>query len=415
MPKLILHLAKCTLFLLIALLATTLACWFTPAGNDYQRELSDLASAAANRLALKPAETAFNNAYYWFAKSALTAHPQDVQQAIAAIATANATQPVAAELLLLQASFNLKWHRIPAAKADLAQLGALSNDPRVQILHADIAVQEGNYPAALASYTQLLNHQRNWDTLARLAYLRAKLGDPKAADELYIAAEAELSAKDMRAFAWLELQRGYLALSAGDYPRADTHYQAAEHAYSGYWLSQDYRAEWYAAQRNYPAAIQTYLALIACSKRPEHYHALGDLYLFMNQPELAKPWHDAALAAYMAAVQRGETQYYHTLSAFYADTRTDGALAITYAQQDVRLRPNVGTRDALAWAYFRAERYPEAAAEMQRALAYGWQDAHLFYHAAMIYLATGPTALGQHYLHLAAALNPHYTDFHAHR
>jgi hypothetical protein len=73
--------------------------------------------------------------------------------------------------------------------------------------------------------------------------LRAKLGDFANADRLYQDAEEEISAKEMRSSAWVELQRGYLELSRGQYQAAWDHYRQADQAYSGYWLTKEYMAE----------------------------------------------------------------------------------------------------------------------------------------------------------------------------
>ncbi|MGR8999761.1 MAG: tetratricopeptide repeat protein, partial [Gammaproteobacteria bacterium] len=279
----------------------------------------------------------------------------------------------------------------------------------------DIAVQEGNYRDAVTSYQQIIEKNRNWDNLSRLAYLRAKLGDFDSADRLYQEAEEEISAKEMRSYAWVELQRGYLALSRGQYQAAMDHYQRADQTYSGYWLTKEYMAEWLGAQRNFNAAIILYKQIIACAQHPQLYHALGDLYLYMGKPELARPWHDKALAVYLDSAQHGEVQYYHHLASFYADARLDGAQAVKWARRDIQLRQNVTTRDALAWALFRDGQYLAAVDEMKKALSGNWQDAHLFFHAGMIHLAAGLTEEGKGYLQKAGKINPYYDAFHVHR
>jgi tetratricopeptide (TPR) repeat protein len=139
------------------------------------------------------------------------------------------------------------------------------------------------------------------------------------------------------------------------------------------------------------------------------------LYLYRGKPELAQPWHDKALAIYLDSVQRGEVQYYHHLASFYADARMDGAQAVKWARKDMQLRQNATTRDALAWALFRDGQYPAAVDEMNKALSDNWQDAHLFFHAAMIYLAAGLTEEGKGYLQKAGNLNPYFDAFHVHR
>ncbi|MGZ8929268.1 MAG: hypothetical protein ACXW03_12490, partial [Methylobacter sp.] len=130
---------------------------------------------------------------------------------------------------------------------------------------------------------------------------------------------------------------------------------------------------------------------------------------------LAQPWHDKALAVYLDSARRGEVQYYHHLATFYADARLDSAEAVKWAQKDIRLRKNVTTHDALAWALYRNDQYAAALEEIKKALASNWQDAHLYFHAAMIHLAAGQVKEGKVYLQKAVEINPHYDSFHVHR
>ncbi len=416
----LIRIVKIIFFVALAILTITLNGLVGLKPTDYQQELAQIDNTASRGLELSEQspndpKVFFINAYYFFQKSSLTGNPQDIEKADKAFETALNSSPQSADFYLLHTAFNLKLHRLGSAKIDLEKLAFMDEDPKVQVLKSDIAVQEGNYKTAISSYQTIIEKNRTWDNLSRLAYLRAKFGDFGSAGQLYQAAEEELSAKDMRSYAWVELQRGYLALSQGHTEVAWAHYQQADLAYSGYWLTKEYKAEWLATQRNFDAAIGLYKQVIACSKRPEVYQALGDLYAFMGKPELAKPWHDKALTVYLDSVRRGEVQYYHHLAAFYADARLDGAEAVKWARKDIQLRQNVTTRDALAWALFRDGQYPAAVDEMKQALLFNWQDAHLYFHAGMIYLAAGLAEEGKSYLQKAVKINPHYDAFHVHR
>ena len=282
-------------------------------------------------------------------------------------------------------------------------------------MKADLDLQEGNYDDAKTGLEALIRKNRTWDNLARLAYLKAKMGDAAGAEQLYLEAEDEISAKEMRSYAWVKLQRGVLAFSRGHFDDAAARYQEAAGAYSGYWLIDEHVAELLAARRKFEEASALYEKVVARAPRPEYQQELGDLYTFMGKPGRAKAWHEKALAAYLESAGRGEVRYYHHLAAFYADVREDGTEAIKWARKDFALRPNWATREALAWALYRDGRYAEAAEFMEIALASGVQDAHVFSHAAMIYLAAGRTADGKTLLTRAAEFNPHWEEFHVHR
>jgi tetratricopeptide (TPR) repeat protein len=219
----------------------------------------------------------------------------------------------------------------------------------------------------------------------------------------------------MRSYAWVELQRGLLDLNHGRHDQALAHYKRANKAYSGYWLVEDHIAELLGAQRKFDEAVSLYKKVIARAPRPELQQALGDLYAFMGKPDEAKPWHEQALAAYLASAERGEVHYFHHLAQFYADVREDGPEAVKWAHKDLQLRQNVATHDTLAWALHRNGQFLEALGEMNKALLPGVKDAHLFFHAAMIHLAAGRAEEGKQFLKKAAEINLRYESFHVHR
>src|SRR5207302_7510635 len=125
----------------------------------------------------------------------------------------------------------------------LGAVPGLVSTPRGRALRADIDYQQGRYEEARKGYESLLRDDRAWDHLARLAYLESKLGNVEDAEALYVEAEDEITAKEMRAFAWVELQRGVLDLTHGRYEDAWAHYRQAGQAYSGYWLVDEHIAE----------------------------------------------------------------------------------------------------------------------------------------------------------------------------
>jgi tetratricopeptide (TPR) repeat protein len=219
----------------------------------------------------------------------------------------------------------------------------------------------------------------------------------------------------MRSYAWVELERGLLEFNRGRYEKAMAHYRQADKAYSGYWLVEERMAELLGAERKFDQAVALYKKVVARAPRPEFHQALGDLFLFMGKEDLAKPWHEQALAAYLESAGRGEVQYYHHLAGFYADVREDGAEAVKWARKDAELRLNFITQDGLAWALYRNGQFPAALETMEKALSSGVKDPHLFFHAGMIHLAAGRTGEGKRFLQTVAEINPGYENFHVHR
>jgi tetratricopeptide (TPR) repeat protein len=319
------------------------------------------------------------------------------------------------DLCLLKATVDFTLHRIADAKRDLEAAVGLGDTVHGRALHADICFQEGQYACARDGYEGVIRDDRTWDNLARLAHLRVTMGDADGADQLYLEAEDELSAKQMRQYAWVELQRGLLDLRRGRHEDAAEHYRRSGRAYSGYWLIDDHAAELLAARGRLEEAAGLYESVIERVPRPELQHALGDLYALMGKLEQARRWHDRALAGYLESTRRGGVHYYHHLADFYADVLDNGAEAVKWARRDVALRRNFATEAALAWALHTSGQPSEALDMMSQALSSGVRDAHLFSRAGRIHLALGRVAEGGRYLRMAADLNPHHESFHVHR
>ncbi|MDY0041627.1 MAG: hypothetical protein RBS57_15040 [Desulforhabdus sp.] len=319
------------------------------------------------------------------------------------------------EFYFLKANLDLKFHRIAEARCDLEVSPGLAESVQGKALRVDLDFQEGRYEEARKGCESVLRQNRTWDNLVRLAYMKATMGDAAGAEELYIEAEDELTAKEMQQFAWVELQRGLLHLAHGRYENAWVHYERSGRAYSGYWLVDEHKAEWLGAQGKFEEAAALYGQVIARVPRPEFQQALGELYVFMGQPVKARSWLEKALAGYLESVQRGEVHYYHHLVDFYADVIKNGPEAVKWARKDLELRENFSTQSALAWALYRAEEYSEALEMINKALASGVKDSHLLYKAGMIQLSAGRTEESSRYLHMVSEINPHYQNYHVHR
>ncbi len=319
------------------------------------------------------------------------------------------------DLYFLKANIHFKVHRLANVQRDLEASPDLLQSPPGRALKADLDFQQGRYEAARSEYQSLIDEERTWDTLSRLAYFNFKMGDFETADRLYDEAVDELTAKEMRHYAWVELQRGVVDLSRGDYERAREHYQRAERAYSGHWMVEEHLAELLGAEGKNDEAEAMYRRVVARVPRPDFQQALGELYLSMRKTSEANDVLEKAQAAFLESAQRGEVHYYHHLADLYADVFENGPEAVKWAQKDLELRRNFSTLAAMAWAYYRAGEFTKALETMNESLASGVKDARLFYCAGMIHKAFSPNGKADRYLQMAAAINPNYENFHVHR
>jgi tetratricopeptide (TPR) repeat protein len=353
-------------------------------------------------------------AYRLFHRASLTASIDHFAQVEICVRECLADFGPREDICLLRANLAFRFHRLRGVYEALAMCPVLSERFEGRVLVADLDFQEGRYLEARLRLEELVKEDRTWDNIARLAHWHGKLGDVGEADRLYAEAEDELTAKQMRSYAWLQLQRGILAITHGCYEDAWRHYQRAEDSYPGHWHTDEHFAELLAAEGRYEEAARLFLDVIARTQKPELQQALGELYAFTGREDEAQAWFDSALRTYLASAERGEVHYYHHLADFYADAREVPAEAVKWARRDVEMRSNFSTQAALAWALFRNGELAKAADWIRQSLASGVRDAGIYSIASTLLEASGDTAESAHYRELSLSLNPRHGAFHMH-
>ena len=352
--------------------------------------------------------------YRLYQRAALSGNLEYFQEVEAELNGAIARLGPAPDLCLLKANLDFKLHRVAQTKLDLQMSSGLAETSQGKAIFADIIFQEGNYQEARKLYESLVDKERTWDNLARLAHLRARTGDVAAADRLYVEAEDELTAKEMRSFSWVELQRGLLHFIYGRFPKAREHYDRANRSYSGYWLVEEHLANLLAAEHKLEEAAAIYRHLLQRAPKPEIQQALGDIYRHMGKQREAEDCFQKALAIYLQSAARGDVHYYHHLVDFYCDAHRDEDQALKWAGKDLELRNNSSTQAAMARVLHLAGHNEEARQMIDRALASGAREPGLFLQAGKIHSAAGENGMGEHYLKLAAELNPNHSALHVH-
>jgi tetratricopeptide (TPR) repeat protein len=97
-----------------------------------------------------------------------------------------------------------------------------------------------------------------------------------------------------------------------------------------------------------------------------------------------------------------------TLSLYYStkNIHPDDALALADAERKVR--GDIYTDDAYAWALYRNGRFGEAKTAIEHALRLGTKDARLVFHKGAIQIATGDAAGGKGLVADALKMNPKF-------
>lgn len=283
-------------------------------------------------------------------------------------------------------------------------------------LIGDARLGVGDYAEAASAFQKLAEIAASpvviEPRLARLGLIHGRVAEARAHLE-----KARQAAADgpPEVHAWTLVELGELAFRSGDWEAAGEQYRAALAARPGDIPAQEHLAELHAAAGRTEEAVALFKAIIEKTGRPEFCQALGDLYAFTKSPEKARPWHQRAQAGYLASIKAGQVLYIHHLAGFYADSQPDPAQAVAWARRDLELRHSLEAWDALAWALYQNNQFPEAVEAIGRALAPGTADAHISYHAGLIRMSTGDLAGGKAALRQAIAANPKHAAFHVHR
>jgi tetratricopeptide (TPR) repeat protein len=235
--------------------------------TDYELELKKIDAKLAKE------KTTLRRTGLLYQRAALTSDFNDFRAAERSIEQAFAEVGPSEDLLMLRANFNFKLHRLDATESDLRILD--EGTPGVAALRADLAFQRGQYDDARRGYAHEVELSGKWDDYARLAYLQSRTGDFAAADRSYAQAAEQISVKEMRSYAWVELQRGLLQFEQRHYDAALAHYRRADKAYSGYWLIEEHIAEVLDKLGKTKESIALYEQIIARTHNPEYVNALA--------------------------------------------------------------------------------------------------------------------------------------------
>jgi tetratricopeptide (TPR) repeat protein len=370
--------------------------------------------AQLEREAAADPEKATKFAYRLYHRASLTGNYADFERVQRLLNELIESRGPREDLCLLRANLHFKWHRHSGVKKDFALCPKLSERIEGRSLEADLNFQEGRYDAALAGYESLIAEDRTWDNLARLAHYWAKRGEAEKADVLFVEAEDELTAKEMRSFAWVELQRGLLDIVRGRPADALAHYRIAERAYPGFWFVDEHIAESLAMLGQTDEAIALYRSVLARVNKPEVNQALGQLYRYLGRNAEAEEQFGMALDEFLASAARGEVHYYHHLTELYANIYKNGQEALRWAEFDIAERENFATQAAMAWALYRCGRFIEAVEWSDKSLASGMRDAELLHQAAHIQKAAGNADRSSQLTAVSKSLNPNHHGFHVH-
>jgi lipopolysaccharide biosynthesis regulator YciM len=350
----------------------------TDLSRDLARVEEDLREAPAMSGALEPDEVT-RVVHLHLRRAALTGRPEAYDEVVRIADRALGVLGAWPDLCLLRADLHVRFHRLPEARRELARHPDTLACTQGRAILADVLVQVGEVDDAEALVRRLVEEERTWDHVARLAHLTLVRGDVEAADQLYAEAEDEITAKSMRSYSWVEVERGRLRVLTGEPERARQHYVRADRAYTGHWTVRQRLGELDALEGRTSKAVERLERVLARTGRPEVSQTLAALYARLGDAVRAREHRDRAMAVFLSSAMRGEVHYLHHLVELAGPSA-----AVGWARRDLELRPNHLTRSALAVALLREGRNVEAEEQMVRALSTGLRDPRLLARAAVV-------------------------------
>ena len=244
---------------------------------------------------------------------------------------------------------------------------------------------------------------------SRLAYLRYLHGESTEAvqlmkDSIAAGLQANIPRENL---AWLYFELGERYFQSGALEEAGSSYESGIAADPNHYRSLAGLAKVRAAQGRFEESIQLYQRSIAIIPFPVYVAELGDVYRRSGKLEEAQRQYE--LVEYIGHLSElNRVLANRELALFYADRGIKLAEALKLAKNELEVRRDIYTWDALAWALYKNGKFAEAGQAIEKALSLHTIDPQLLFHAGMIYHSLAKDAEAMDFLNRALQINPHF-------
>jgi tetratricopeptide (TPR) repeat protein len=344
----------------------------------------------------------------WVGKARASADPGFFLHADACASIVLELQPENSAALGLRGMVYLNDHRFREARELAEKILAKDPDDRnAWGILSDALLELGDLDGAERAAQRMLDLRPDLASYARAGYLRWMRGD-RAGAKLFgdRAIRAGTESSDPEPVAWALVQTALVFWHEGDYAGADAGFDLALERFGGYPPALVGKARVAIASGRFADAVRHARSALERNQSVETRCLLGDAQLLAG--DLA-----GASETWDRVVSEGRLHDRRTLSLFYARQKQHGAEAVELARQEHRDRPGSYSKDALAWALYRAGELGEARALSEQVMGVGTPDARFLYHAGAIRMAAGDVTSGKELVRRALRLNPAFDPFEA--
>ncbi len=349
-------------------------------------DLNDAEAEARRRLAANAADTAagVRLAEILLRKARIETDASRAIEAERVLRIVLAHEPSEYSALKLLGAVLLSQHRFTEA-AEIARRAMTVNahDAWSYGVLGDALVELGRYDEAFTAFDSMVRLRPDAASYARVAYAHELQGRlDEALRHMQMATEST-SAHDPESIAWHHVQVGGLLFQMGRIDDAAREFARADYVFPNHPYARSGLARVAAARGNYSQALESYRTLMAEAATPELAATIGDLLARLGDRQAAEEMYAEAESLEREGWKMEEPQP-AALARMLAERGRKIDEAVTLAEQAARVRHDIFTMDALAWAYFRAGRIPDARAASLEALRTGSMDRRIRCHAKAI-------------------------------
>lgn len=313
-----------------------------------------------------------------------------------------------AKTYVVLASTLLAQHRFSEARVAAAAAHELEPDvPQYRALLAEIDMELGDYGAAAQGFTGLGRYRAHLSIGPRLARWEEVNGHVSSAREILETVTAEAQNRPdlpREQMAWFHFRLGDHYRRHGSPRRAGRAYRQALETNPGDYRAHKALAELELANGRTRAAQVHARAAVGRSRTPETLLTLATVLRHSGDTAAARSI-EAEVAETIGPEGGSFERAWH---AYRLEWSAPSAGLTELLERESRERGDVQGYDLLAWAYYKSARLPEARAAISSALRSGTSDAAVWYHAGVIFHASGEPSRARAYMREALRLNPRF-------
>ena len=260
-------------------------------------------------------------------------------------------------------------------------------------LFGDVLMEQGKLDEAEQAYQKMMDQRPGPQAYSRAAHLRWLTGDVEGAIELMRIAVGSLAVEN-EDWAWFSTRLGYYLFSKKHFNQAQSLIDEVLSTRKNYAPALFLNGQLSLADNNLSKAITQFNTAIEINPLPEYQWALIDTLKAANKSDQT---HNKIVRLNQTAI----TEDPRTYALYLAQSQQNNQLALQLARRELKLRQDVFSHDAMAWAFFANNELSFALKHLKNALAQGTPDARLYYHCALITQQAKQNSQAKHCFKLA--------------